>query len=94
MSNRKTIQYAYDPDCACGFLARCGNEVAATILDFESGTPENGFNMGIKIERCGTIWDLPSSYWRRLVWTRKLPVELKNEFRKVFGMKPIKEKAK
>lgn len=91
----KSITYAYNPysDSAYSWVARYGDELAATVLDFGSGTPENGFNMRLKVERCGTILDLPS-YLRGLVWTKKIPLKLKNEFRKVFGLKPIKAKAK
>lgn len=92
--NPKGITYAYDRECSYSWIARYGDEVAATILDFASGVSENGFAMGLKVERCGTIWDLPSSYLRGLVWTKKIPLELKNEFRKVFGLKLIKEDAK
>jgi hypothetical protein len=92
--NPKGITYAYDRECSYSWIARYGDEVAATILDFASGTPENGFAMGLKVERCGTIMDLCFSYQGRLVWTKKIPLELKNEFRKAFGLRPVKEKAK
>jgi hypothetical protein len=85
----KTIQYAFNDE---GVYARYGDKVAFTVLDFAGMKPENGFQANYFIE-IGNVHDvLPHA--GRLLWTKKIPVAVKNAFRQKFGMKPLKDDGK
>jgi len=86
---RRTITYMIDADGAV--YAQVGTRVAFNVLDFEHMRPENGFEMLFNIQDDLAFHVIPCTREPRR-WTRKIPIQIKNAFRKHFGMKPLKEK--
>ena len=86
----KTITYAIDPNVGLVF-SRCGSKMAIPVLDYDGMKPENKYDMLYHLEEC---WDTDLvGVWHRLVWTRKIPIEIKNRHRRYWGMKPLKKGA-
>lgn len=83
MSRGNSIQYGFNRE---GLYARCGDRFAFTVLDFEHMTPENGFETQYYIDD-EPVHVLPAD----IIWTKKVPVAIKNAFRKHFGLKPLKD---
>jgi hypothetical protein len=71
-------------------FARCGDKVAFPVLEYGKMTPQNGFKESYKIEEC-SVFDLVGNTWDSLLWTKKIPIQIKNLYRKHFGFKPLKE---
>jgi hypothetical protein len=67
-----------------------GSEVAIPVLDYDAMVPENNFQTSYYLEKDSVHNVLP--YSRDLVWTKKIPLEIKNLHREFWGMKPLKEK--
>jgi len=86
MSRQRRIMYMIDLE---GFVySRVGSEIAIPVLDFEGMTPKNGYKTDYPLEKFNV---LQVAYALRHVrHTRKIPVEIKNEHRKFWGMKPLK----
>lgn len=75
-----------DPD---GYVfSRVGSEVAIPVLDFERMKPENGYATNYNLEKFDVI--KVAREINQCKGTRKIPVEIKNEHRKFWGMKPLK----
>lgn len=86
MSRGNSIQYGFNRE---GLYARCGERVAFTALDFEHMKPENGFEARYSIEEGEAYKVLP--HLGKVFWTKKVPISIKNAFRKHFGLKPLKD---
>jgi len=87
MSRDRRITYMIEPDMGLVY-SRVGSEVAIPVLDFEGMKPENGYETNYPLEKFNVL-----SVARDLAYvihTRKIPIELKNEHRKFWGMKPLK----
>jgi hypothetical protein len=86
MARNRTIQYGIDQDTGlvCSHVL---GEFAFPVLDFEGMKPENGFKAVYNLERLKHIQGA------RIVWTKKIPVDIKNRHRKYWNMKPLKETA-
>lgn len=87
----KTIQYAIDPD-NLNVVSRCGVYVAYPCLDFGKMTPENGYKEAFYLDKFHIFDYCQTTWFNSLKWTKKIPVAVKNEHRKFWGMKPIKAK--
>jgi hypothetical protein len=95
----RIITYAYSKDDGI-VISRVDSEFACPVLQFEQiGQGGNGYAAGdfrgpmnYKLEKfpIHTI----GRDWPRYVWTKKIPVRLKNRHRKFWGMKPLKAKAR
>ena len=83
----KNITYAIGEGAV---FARCGDRVAFPELQYDKMTPKNGFKESYKIAEC-SVFDLGKNTWDSLMWTKKIPVSIKNIYRKHFGFKPLKE---
>lgn len=90
MARQKRIQYAIDKENGLVY-SRIESEIAIPILDFKEMTPENNWKMGYNLEKCNVI-ELVQSGWSNLIWTRKIPIAIKNVHRVYWGMKPLKVK--
>ena len=89
---KQQITYGVDPDgyYVARYDGKGDSKLAFFVLDFEGMKPENGFKEGYSVES-----DLLLSHAvlvNRTTWTRKIPTEIKNQFREHFGMKPLKIK--
>ena len=87
MSRDRRITYMIEPDMGMVY-SRVGSEVAIPVLDFAWMTSENGYETNYPLEKFNVLsvaHDL-----QHVKHTRKIPVEIKNEHRKFWGMKPLK----
>jgi len=83
----KTIKYGICE--ATGLVVSCvGSKVAIPILEYDKMLPENNFQPSYRLE----IFSCFSLIMHPIKWTRKIPVELKNQHREFWGFKPLKEK--
>jgi len=87
----RTIQYAVEKDSGI-VISRVGSEICVPVLQFGDMKPENNWRMiyipeKMPLSALRGCWDLYK-------WTRKIPIEIKNQHRKFWGMKPIKERIK
>lgn len=87
MTRFKTIQYGFNREA---IYARCGDKVALTGIDFDAMVPEDSFEIKYTIIECS----VDSLRGDPITWTKKVPVALKNVFRKHFGMKLLKDDGK
>ena len=69
-------------------FSRMGSEVAIPVLDFEGMKPENSYEMNYNLEKF-PVFSVASDIINS-IRTRKIPIEIKNEHRKFWGMKPLK----
>ena len=88
MSRARTIQYMLDEGNGLVW-SRVNGEVAIPILDWAGMTPENSYQTNYFLEK-HKAFDVIREL-NTLKRTRKIPTELKNQHRKFWGMKPIKE---
>ena len=79
----KNITYAVNKD---GFYARCGDRIAFFELDYKNMKLENNFLEKYIISDC-SVFEFGSQNVR---WTKKIPLSIKNKFRKYFGMPELK----
>lgn len=79
----KNITYAVNKD---GFYARCGDRMAFFELDYKNMKPENNFEEKYTISDC-SVFEFGEQNVR---WTKKIPLHIKNAFRKHFGMSVLK----
>lgn len=79
----KNITYAVNKD---GFYARCGDRIAFFELDYKNMKPENNFFEKYTISDC-SVFEFGSQNVR---WTKKIPINIKNMFRKHFGLAELK----
>ena len=82
----RTITYAVDQENGQVF-SRVDSEIAVPILDYGKMLPENNFEPTYYLEKVPVLQLV--GQWDRLKWTRKIPVDLKNEHRVFWGMKPL-----
>lgn len=82
----KNITYAVDMETGL-VVSRVGSEVAFPVLQYDKMTPENHFATIYELEKM-SVFDL--NPWEKFHWTKKIPVEIKNEHRAFWGMKPLK----
>lgn len=82
---RKIITYAIENETGLVW-SRMSSEVAIPTVDFESGHPDNNFEMDIKLEKDSVF----ACTHADLTWTKKIPKEVKNIHRAFWGMKPLK----
>jgi hypothetical protein len=82
---RKIITYAYDTGTGL-VISRVGSQVAISVLRFDKMTPENNFNTEYELEKISVFAILR---WDNYKWTKKVPVDVKNQHRKFWGMKKI-----
>jgi len=84
----KNITYAIHTD---GYVvSRVGRDIAWPVLDYKGMTPGNNYQMIYNLERMSVFGIGPE--WDLLKWTKKIPIEVKNEHRAFWGMKPISSK--
>ncbi len=84
MSRFKTISYMVDDE---GLVySRVNSEVAIPILEWDKMMPANRYQTSYHLEKC-SIYDLIGTPVTR---TKKIPLQLKNQHRKFWGMKPLK----
>lgn len=86
----KTIQYGIDTTTGLVW-SRIGSEVAIPVLQFDQMTPQNNFNTVYELEKMDVIHTAGQAY-NSVVWTRKIPIEIKNRHRKFWGMKSLVKK--
>ena len=84
----KNITYGVGND---SFYSRHGSRIAFFELDYNNMKPENNFESSYKITDCN-IFDLHSSEFDNIRWTKKITLSIKNKFRKYFGMPELKMK--
>lgn len=83
----RTIRYAIHRDEGT-VISQVGDAVAWPVLDYEQIGQDGDFTQPFTytLERCPVL--SVGAEWRRLRWTRKIPVELKNVHRAFWGMPP------
>lgn len=74
---RKIITYAIDNETGL-IWSRMDSEVAVPVLDYDG-------DMGFKLEKHSVMVTI----YADLIWTKKIPVEIKNEHRQFWGMKVL-----
>lgn len=79
----KNITYAVNKD---GIYARCGDRMAFFELDYKNMKPENNFKEKYTI----SDYSVFEFCEQNLRWTKKIPLHIKNAFRKHFGMSELK----
>jgi hypothetical protein len=84
----KNITYGVDSE---SFFARVDDRIAFFELDYNNMKPENNFEANYKITDWN-IFDYHSSEFNNIRWTKKIPVAIKNMFRKHFDMPELKMK--
>lgn len=95
MARNRIILYAVDRTNG-QVISRVGGEVAWPVLDFDSiGQGGDGFEKGDYNGPMNYNLEKISVYavrreWQNLRWTKKIPVEIKNQHRKFWGMKLLK----
>lgn len=82
---KRTIQYMIDEETGLVF-SRVRSEIAIPVLQFDKMVPENNFANVWELEKMSVYDTIGMS----LLHTRKIPIEIKNEHRKFWGMKPLK----
>lgn len=81
----RRIHYGIDTDTGLVCSQIIGEGYAIPVLDFAGMKPENGWKGVYNLEKFAR-----TCYPLRVVWTRKIPVETKNNHRKFWNMKPLK----
>ena len=79
----KNITYGVDGET---FYARCGDRIAFFELDYQNMKPENNFESTYTIGSC-PLFQIDISSVR---FTKKIPLAIKNEFRKYFKLPELK----
>jgi len=85
--DRRIITYMIEPDMGLVY-SRVGSEVAIPVLDFAGMTSENGYETNYPLEKFNVF--SVARHLGYVIHTRKIPIEVKNEHRKFWGMKPLK----
>ena len=86
MSRQRRITYMIDME---GLVySRVGSEVAIPVLDFEGMTPENNYATIYNLKKFNAIE--VAKDLQNVIHTRKIPIEIKNEHRAFWNMKPLK----
>jgi len=82
------ITYAYDTETGV-VISRVGSQVAIPVLQYADMKPENNFQTNYELEKISVF--AIASYWDNYKWTKKVPVNVKNQHRKFWGMKELKK---
>jgi len=90
MARQKRVYYGIDLETGYVF-SRCQGQLAIHVINFEGMTPENNFQIKTYLEKFPNQSPL---LYMRYVFTRKIPVEIKNEHRLFWGLKPLKGEEK
>lgn len=86
MARQKRVYYGID--LHTGFIfSRFQGQLAIHIIDFEGMKPENNFQMKTYLEK---FPDQQALMHMPHVFTRKIPVAIKNQHRVFWGLKPLK----
>jgi hypothetical protein len=85
--NMRTIMYGIDRNTGLVW-SRIGSQVAIPVLQFDKMTPDNNFQTIYELEKMDVIQTAGQAY-NSIVWTRKIPTELKNRHRQFWGLKPL-----
>jgi hypothetical protein len=83
----RTIQYGIDRNTGLVW-SRVGSQVAVPVLQYDKMTPKNNFNTVYELEKMDVIQTAGQAY-NSVVWTRKIPTEIKNRHREFWGMKQL-----
>lgn len=87
MANQKRVYYGIDMGTGYVF-SRFQGQLAIPIIDFDGMKPENNFQIKTNLEKFPSQQALMHMQY---VFTRKIPVEIKNTHRVFWGLKPLKE---
>jgi hypothetical protein len=84
----KTVRYAYNRDDGI-VISKVGSEVAVPVLDYDGIGKDGDFTKAVEysLERF-SVYALGREY-PRYVWTRNIPLKLKNKHRAFWGFKPL-----
>jgi len=82
----RNITYGVDGE---SFYARCGDRVAFLELDYVNMTKENNFESKYIIFDV-FIHNILPDVWNDIRWTKKIPLSIKNQFRKYFKLPELK----
>jgi len=82
----RNITYAIDLDIGL-VISRVGNELAWPILEYDGILPDYALNY--QLEKITLHTAAPC--WNTLKWTRKIPVEIKNIYRRFWGFKELRK---
>jgi hypothetical protein len=66
------------------------SQVAIPVLDYAAIGKDGNFGGPLTYHLEAFPLDCLRDHWRSLIWTKKIPVELKNRHRAFWGMKPLK----
>jgi len=88
----KQITYAYDKTDGLVY-SRVGREIACPVLQFDKIGQNGDFTGPLEYQLEKSPIQELAHYWPNFVWTKKIPVELKNHHRAFWGMKPLPEVA-
>lgn len=89
----KNITYGVDP-LNGAIYARYDNRIAFYELEYDKMQFDNKFAITYKLAECHVFDICTSAEWKRLKWTKKIPIEIKNQFRAFFGFKLLKGESK
>jgi len=82
----KNITYGVDGET---FYARCGDRIAFFELNYVDMKQENGFESTYKISEFNVL-SVRAGTWDNIRWTKKIPLVIKNKFRKHFNLPELK----
>jgi len=82
----KNITYGVDGET---FYARCGDRIAFFELNYVDMKQENGFESTYKISEFNVL-SVRAGTWDNIRWTKKIPLVIKNKFRKHFKLSELK----
>lgn len=70
--------------------SRCADKVAVPVLQFDRIGRDGDFTQPLEYElEQFSVFDLIGE-WKRLKWTKKILLQIKNQHRQFWGMKPLK----
>ena len=87
MSRFTQLQFFVHED---GVISGLGDKLLWPILDYEGMKPENNFQITYNLTIIDADFTTLRDLYTRGKGTRKIPLEIKNEHRKLWGLKPVK----
>jgi hypothetical protein len=84
----RTIQYAFHREDG-SVISRVGDEVAWPVLDYEAIGRNGDFRGPLKYDLERHPLHRVGREWAVLVWTKHIPIEIKNAHRAFWGMQPL-----
>jgi hypothetical protein len=87
MARQKRIYYGIDEMTGLVF-SRFEGQIAVPVIAFDEMKPEDNFEIKTNLEK------FPHDTLRHMqpIFTRKIPLAIKNEHRIFWGLKPLKER--